>query len=499
MPTINDNLTNEQEVAIENQDVTNTPGVIDVETLEATPAPLPEAEPSATPETVSVAETVVEQRAVERQRAIEAQEAAQKLASEQSEQEMLVKTLAGETLGQGAAETAAFAEAGVGDKQGEIDALDQAILAASKALKLAKVKDEADIQSLAGRGRGIPASVVRGRQALMQQQRNSQRKVEAIELENDIATSQLLQGKVDSAKKAIKRAVELKFADKKAELAMEKEFLSRVDTKESKARTEAIRREENEIAKVEGELDDVFNIAAMASSNGAPASLIKKINNAESKAEALELAGRYGTSITDRIAQAKRADEVKALTEVLDVSPEKLAEVERQLDSVRKLKDTSYQKTSAGLDTGEGDILDLIIAPSNAKLRTQRGVGERKATAQDYVAGVENILKTLTLNTFAEAKAKGLTFGAMSEGEWDILGQTASKLTQKRLTDKSKNVIGYSGSPEAFKTEIDDIINRFEKSYEIATGNKPSQPITIDEQGNIEVPIEQSNEEFFSN
>jgi len=498
MPTINENLTTEQETAIDNQDVTTTPGVIDVETLEDTPAPLPEATPTTAPTTLSAAEAHLEQNALQAEKAKEEQERADKLRSEQSEQELIVQTIAGETLGQGAAETQAFAEAGVGAKQAEIDSLDSAILAASKALKLAQVQDERDIQSLAGQGRGIPASVVRGRQALMQQQRNADRKVEAIELENDIATSQLLQGKVDSAKKAITRAVELKFADKKAELQLEKDFLSRIDTKEATARQEAIRREEKVIEKAEEEADAVFGVATMASGNGAPASIIAKINKAETKQEALALAGRYGVSISDRIAQAKRGDEVKALSEKLDVTPAALAQAEKQLDDVRKLSDTSFKRTSAGLDIKDGEITDIIIAPSGTKLRAQRGVGSQKAAAQDYVSNVETIISTLTMNTFQEAKAKGLTFGAMQESEWNMLANTATALSQRRIQNNKGKVLGYSGSPEEFMSNIDELTSTIEGSYERATGFAPKPQYTVDNQGNVVVPIEQSNEDFFT-
>ena len=293
--TIDENLTTEQEIAIDNQDLLDEPGTIDVNVLEETVADVPEQQPTAQTEgdTLSAAETMLSLQERDRQRAEDSRTQALQLAEQQSEQELMVQALAGQTLGEGRAVTQALAESGVNDRQREIDSLDAAILSASTALKRRIARDEADIQSLAGSGRGIPASVVRGRQALMQQQRNAQRKVEAIELENDIATSELLQGKVDNARKAIERSVELQFEDKRAELELEKTFLERIDTKEARAREEALSREEKEIENAKEQANAVFDISVMASRNGAPASVIKEINRAKTKEEALEAVGQY--------------------------------------------------------------------------------------------------------------------------------------------------------------------------------------------------------------
>ena len=472
MDNINENLTTEQETAITNQDVTNTPGVVDVSVLETSPEPIPEQPATNAPQTASIADQLVQLRQQDMERAKLAQEEANKLQADQSEQEMLVRTLSGETLGQGAAETQALADAGVGQKQSEIDALDSAILAASTALKQAQVQDERDVQSLAGRGRGIPASVVRGRQALMTQQRNADRKVEAIELENDIATSQLLQGKVENARKSIQRAVALKFEDKRAELAVEQQFLSRVDSKESKSRQEAIRREEKVMQKFEEEANAVFDVATMASTNGAPASIVAQINKAENKQEALELAGRYSISITNRMAQAKRAAEIDALGLTTETDKFAVAEATEKVEAINSLiTDPNLDAVIAGTKAG------VKIGGSGKELAG--GVSSRVTKAQraDVVASVESIVSGLTLDELASAKERGVTFGALSEQEMITVAAAASRIGQRRITNKSGTTIGYRGTEGSVQEDLKLIQDAAKRDFERRTGQEYTEPV----------------------
>jgi hypothetical protein len=90
----------------------------------------------------------------------------------------------------------------------------------------------------------------------------------------------------------------------------------------------------------------------------------------------------------------------------------------------------------------------------------------------DFVGSVENVVKQLTLNTFAEAKEKGMTFGAMSQGEWDILASSATKIgTWRRERDDGS--IYYETSESNMNQELDNLSN-FGKMDALRKGVSPA-------------------------
>jgi hypothetical protein len=468
MDTINKNLTPEQETSIKEQDVTKTNGAVDLNVLETQASDLPEAPVTNdnTNQTLSFAESLNQANELQRQRTAEAQAEAQKQAIAQADQEAVVRTIAGETLGQGAAETQALADSGISESQQAIDALDQAILNSSKALKMAMVQDERDVQSLAGQGRGIPASVVRGRQALLQSQRRADRKVEAIELENDIATSELLQGKVDSAKKAIQRSVELQFADKKAELEIEKDFLSRVDTKEANARKEAIRREEKQMEKAQEEADEVFNLAQKVQEAGGSAQEVAAVMKAKDRNEALANAPTLGRiarmDMAIKSAELQKIQSDIAASNAEGVVPnEQKAEVAQ--NKVELLKRMSGNKLG---------LVESVGTTGIGRVGLSKLLGFGKTS--DFEAAAKSFLATDTLDTLIDIKARGATFGNLSDGERAAVGMAANALAGFAEYDNQGNPTGkFKGSEGVVSGHIETIQKAYEKEF-IANGGEPS-------------------------
>ena len=75
----------------------------------------------------------------------------------------------------------------------------------------------------------------------------------------------------------------------------------------------------------------------------------------------------------------------------------------------------------------------------------------------EYIAGVEQIMASGTLETLIEAKARGATFGALSDKEMDILAASFSKIGTWTITDDKGHVLGYKPSKEAFEKELNNI------------------------------------------
>lgn len=98
---------------------------------------------------------------------------------------------------------------------------------------------------------------------------------------------------------------------------------------------------------------------------------------------------------------------------------------------------------------------------------------------QDFIAGVEQLTSQLSLDSLIQAKAKGATFGALSEGEMRILSATASKINTWRHTDKNGNVNYYNTSEANFKKELDKIGNFAKYDYILKGGNPEAVGVTL--------------------
>lgn len=95
-------------------------------------------------------------------------------------------------------------------------------------------------------------------------------------------------------------------------------------------------------------------------------------------------------------------------------------------------------------------------------------------TKSNFVAGIEQLRSQLTLDSLISAKARGATFGALSEGEMRVLDAAASKLGTWAIKDKTGQIVGYNTNESSFRKEIEKI-NNFAKLDYIARGGDPAE------------------------
>ena len=91
----------------------------------------------------------------------------------------------------------------------------------------------------------------------------------------------------------------------------------------------------------------------------------------------------------------------------------------------------------------------------------------------NFIAGVEQLRSGLNLQALIDAKAKGATFGALSDQELQVLANAATKIGVWTVKDKNGNVKGYKANENDFKTELDKI-NNFAKLDYIYRGGNPA-------------------------
>ena len=77
---------------------------------------------------------------------------------------------------------------------------------------------------------------------------------------------------------------------------------------------------------------------------------------------------------------------------------------------------------------------------------------------QDFAGGVHKLVGGLTLDNLIAAKARGATFGALSEGELGILASSATTINDWEIKDDSGRGTGFWNIDEAsFKKELENI------------------------------------------
>ena len=95
---------------------------------------------------------------------------------------------------------------------------------------------------------------------------------------------------------------------------------------------------------------------------------------------------------------------------------------------------------------------------------------------QDALAIAKNLVSNQTLQALAEAKSKGITFGALSEKELGVIAESASRIAAKMKEDKDGNITGFSGSEKKFKEDLKTIRNGLKKSIVDKTQSSAFEP-----------------------
>jgi len=85
----------------------------------------------------------------------------------------------------------------------------------------------------------------------------------------------------------------------------------------------------------------------------------------------------------------------------------------------------------------------------------------------------------LTLQSLIDAKEKGATFGALSEGEMNVLSKSATKIGEWIRTDSNGKVIGYNIDEKSFKDELQKINNMAKLDYLKKGGNAEDIGVNI--------------------
>ena len=83
---------------------------------------------------------------------------------------------------------------------------------------------------------------------------------------------------------------------------------------------------------------------------------------------------------------------------------------------------------------------------------------------QDFIGGVEQVISQETLDTLINVKARGATFGALSDSERAELKSSATKLGTWTIKNRKGEVLGYNIDEGSFKKELANIRDLSQKA-----------------------------------
>lgn len=148
------------------------------------------------------------------------------------------------------------------------------------------------------------------------------------------------------------------------------------------------------------------------------------------------------------------------------ITPEKKAKLIEALASAPSEKDTAVDsaakekvKLAQDLEKHRG----LPASVGTTWLGRVSPTGTLLGWKQDFIAGVEQLVSGLSLESLIEAKSRGATFGALSDSEMNILASSASKIGTWTVKDKDGNVKGYNTTNSNMVKEIkriESILNK---------------------------------------
>lgn len=172
-------------------------------------------------------------------------------------------------------------------------------------------------------------------------------------------------------------------------------------------------------------------------------------------------------------------------TQVVEVGGKKVlinsetGETVKELGAADKVADT--ESTVDSLKSTKTTIDGLLTDPALKKVVNKGALSDMPyawenmdSKEKNFIATVEQLISQSTLDTLIAAKAKGATFGALSDKETAMLKSAASKIGTWSMENKKGKVLGYSIDEASFKKELETLRDLASKAINAASGSTSS-------------------------
>lgn len=205
-----------------------------------------------------------------------------------------------------------------------------------------------------------------------------------------------------------------------------------------------------------------YDLALFEKSMGMPKGGLAKLASYTppmSEMDKLDLELKKSQLYNSQLAGNKLKQDLNTSTPTAANSPVALAQAQGDINNINSLIKNSAIRSAVG--------------PTWLSRFVGRGLDTATGARQNYIAGVEQLRSQLNLDTLINAKARGATFGALSDQELRVLSNAGTKIGEWAMKDSSGKVTGYSASEKDFNAELDKIKNFSILDY-IIKGGDPS-------------------------
>ncbi len=319
--------------------------------------------------------------------------------------------------------------------------------------------------------------------------------ISSIDSQASKAVADLQQGFMDSDYKMINDAY-----DRASKLFAQKSAtIQQMNDNVRQATNDALTLHKQQVDEQQAILKPINDIMTLAAQNGASKETLDKIGSSKSVAEAISVAGYdLGAQFRQKVAQQEFDNKIQqgqlAVSQAntgiararlnFDMAKEAYDQAQKTAGAVSPTMQQALAKSSIDLVGGllKSDSLNAAVGtnplarggihlgPIPIVPTTLKGVS---GGLQDFISGVEQIRSQLNLQALIDAKAKGATFGALSDQEGQLLASAATKIGTWAIKDKNGKVTGYDASENDFKKELEKI-NAFAKLDYVLKGGNPT-------------------------
>ena len=365
----------------------------------------------------------------------------------------------------------------------------------------------------------------------------------------DIASAALtgsqlkLQAAQDKAKQAVALVydpIEAQLNVKQKQYELNKDLLATIDKKRTEALGVALAQEKTKLDAERKTAEEVSQMIVNASTQGAPASLVTKAQNAKTSTEAAAILGMYAGDYWGTKAKIAQYNQTLAQTAKLNAETAKTRAESAggsssgvttivngvpvssaaaswiaqwnsgamELENIYKeipANDSKLQNEIAALVKAQGGkriltITDAQIGAINDQIKNiddligkngynykvisgiaQGGLfgfgGRITGAKADALAIASNLVSNQTLQALADAKSKGITFGALSDSELATVAGAASRIAAKAVKDKETGkIIGFDSSESGFLADLQTVKKGLQDSIKAKTGTTQLDP-----------------------
>lgn len=363
----------------------------------------------------------------------------------------------------------------------------------SNQLNAIVAKSEADVLSTVGQGRGIPEAIIGGQQAQIRREAA----IQALPVQAQLAAAQ---GNLELAERHVDKMFELKSADARAQYEYKSKVYSMIydfmDKKEQAKLAEISKKEDRAYQEKQANIDTLNQWAKMAVETG-QSDLITSFASINPSSPTFQ---RDFAKVQSKIKKPVKLDtqtvqygngtalinsNTGAVIKVYPGKPLTLSSKElKEQENALKEKTASIPIMQDKIETidilKDHDGLNSRVGP-NAFSRGALAISDAFGAGRDFAGGIHKLVGGLTLQSLIDAKARGATFGALSEGELKILANSASAINDWEIWKKDGKVVpaGTQGGvgigvwnidEQSFKRELDAIQNLTRKALILAQG-----------------------------